>query len=88
MTSRARPLLALLALSLVAVACGNRNPVPERTTQGTNLNLNATAMTPEVHINARDGGATGIQIGNAQAQLPGEGEHRAAAAEREAEDNH
>lgn len=77
----------LFALSINA--CKRRPPpVPERTTVGTNLNVGATAMTPEVHINARDSGATGIQIGNVQAQIPGEGEHRAAAAEREAEDNH
>lgn len=77
----------LFALSINA--CKRRPPpVPERTTVGTNLNVGATAMTPEVHINQRDGGggagAMNIQIGNVNVQLPGENE-RGRAAEHEGE---
>lgn len=81
-----KPIAALLVTSLLAVACGSRRREPERTTQGTSLNLNATAMTPQVHINPQgDAGATQIQIGNAQARLPGEDE-RGRAAERAAQE--
>lgn len=80
--------IALAALALALGACGNksRSSVPPQVqTPGTSLNLEATAATPSVHINARDGGATQLQIGNVQTQLPGENA-RAQAAEREAQE--
>jgi len=81
MLGRMKPTHALAAALLALAACGGRRREPERTTQGTSLNLNATAMTPQVHINPQDGGATQLQIGNAQVRLPGEAE-RGRAAER------
>ncbi len=69
------PTLLALGSLLVLAACGSKRREPDRTSQGTSLNLNATAMTPQVHINPQgDGGATQIQIGNARARLPGEDE--------------
>ncbi len=81
--------VACVVFALSLNACKRRPPpVPERTTAGTSLNVGATAMTPEVHINQRDGGSgaggMNIQIGNVGVQLPGEND-RGAAAEREAE---
>lgn len=66
-------LSAILVALLALAACGGRRE-PERTHQGTRLDLHATTMTPQVHITPRDGGATEIQVGNARVQLPGEAE--------------
>jgi hypothetical protein len=79
----------LVACAVVAVsfsACKRRPPpAPERTTAGTSLNVGATAMSPEIHINPQgDGGAMNLQIGNVGVHLPGENE-RGRAAEREGE---
>lgn len=69
----------------VLSACGKTTPPPPgTTTQGTSLNVGATAMTPQVHINPQDGGATSIQIGNVQAQLPTEAQRGETQADREA----
>ena len=75
-----RTLALLLAL---LPACRDRAP-PQRTTVGTSLNVSATGMTPEIHINPQDGGALNMQVGGARVQLPGENE-RAQQVEREAQ---
>lgn len=80
-------LVACVCLALSASACKRRQPPPPPgpVTVGTHLNVGATAMTPEIHINPQgDGGAMNLQIGNVGVRLPGENE-RGAAAEREAE---
>lgn len=76
--------VALAALALAAGCEKKQPPQATSTTQGTRLNVGATAMTPEIHINPQDGGATNLQIGNVQVQLPGEGD-RGAQADREQE---
>ena len=75
---------ALVALVVTAGCEKKQPPQATSTTQGTRLNVGATAMTPEIHINPQDGGATNLQIGNVQVQLPGEGD-RGAQADREQE---
>jgi hypothetical protein len=74
MLDRMKPFTAL-AIVMVLGSCGGRRRQPERTVQGTSLNLNATPLSPQVHINPLgDAGATHVQIGNVQVRLPGEAE--------------
>lgn len=63
----------MVLAGVMAAACGGRSrAVPERTEQGSRLNVGATAATPEIHINPQDGGGVQLQIGAARAALPGD----------------
>ncbi|MFO0625809.1 MAG: hypothetical protein U0325_09360 [Polyangiales bacterium] len=68
---------------LMLLGCGNRSrATPARASAPGTLNLGATAVNPEIHINpAGDAGATQIQIGNVNTRLPGENERAQQAAQ-------
>lgn len=73
-----RGLLVVLALC----GCGRRGRVAADAAASQRLNLGATAVNPEVHVNpVGDAGALQVQIGNVNVRLPGEAERAPAAAE-------
>lgn len=70
-------------VAMLLLGCGNRSrATPERAATPGRLNLGATALNPEIHINpSGDAGAMQIQIGNVNTRLPGENERAQQAAQ-------
>ncbi len=74
--------MRVLIVAMALLGCGNRSrATPERAATG-RLNLGATAVNPEIHINpSGDAGGMQIQIGNVNTRLPGENERAQQAAQ-------
>jgi hypothetical protein len=75
--------MRVVILAMLLLGCGNRSrATPERAATPGQLNLGATAVNPEIHINpSGDAGAMQIQIGNVNTRLPGENERAQQAAQ-------
>jgi hypothetical protein len=75
--------MRVMVAVLLLLGCGNRSrATPERAATPGRLNLGATAVNPEIHINpSGDAGAMQIQIGNVNTRLPGENERAQQAAQ-------